>query len=550
MGIRITEDGVVNYENQPDINRELFPNLPEGGSPEQIAQAVNTWLEDAFISDIRMPLVWTQGNISDTTGIPGGTSVGAIRTDAFYDVTELDTIKAVYNNELYPATIVFTVFLYDSSETFLSKISKYAGTYDIDVSTASYVRFKVVRNDSVTELNPADGSNLVEIIYRGIPEYASKDYVDSKVDPVTEQVVEMSGLLEQKPIKTISLGWQAGKLSDSGTESGSTSTVSIRCVYAVPVGTDTLTLTVPDGYNADVHFYSWYVYTDSASHYSTIRKNQTGTVTINVPEGYNYVRLVLEKTNGADIPISDGSKVKLTYVDGDLGTASTDFVNFHPEYISLAMFQKIGVIGDSFASGTIYYGTTESVYALSWPQIMGRKIGAEVTNYSEGGLSTKDWLTDANHGLPALLADTVKQLYILALGINDNTQINAGTLALGTVDDITNDYTQNPESFYGNYGRIIGNIQAHAPNAKIVILSIARPTERNMDTHILAIANKCELPYIQLTDDEYFNSGLFFGSMVSNHPLAYGYSGMANAIQRLIENGIVKHTLYFADYKG
>ena len=27
MAIRITEDGVVNYENSPDINRKLFPNL-------------------------------------------------------------------------------------------------------------------------------------------------------------------------------------------------------------------------------------------------------------------------------------------------------------------------------------------------------------------------------------------------------------------------------------------------------------------------------------------------------------------------------------------
>ena len=42
MAIRITEDGVVIYENEPDIDRELFPNTPEGGgSPEQITQAVN-----------------------------------------------------------------------------------------------------------------------------------------------------------------------------------------------------------------------------------------------------------------------------------------------------------------------------------------------------------------------------------------------------------------------------------------------------------------------------------------------------------------------------
>lgn len=47
MAIRITEDGTVIYENEPDVNRELFPNLPGGyASPEQIVQAVDAWLED------------------------------------------------------------------------------------------------------------------------------------------------------------------------------------------------------------------------------------------------------------------------------------------------------------------------------------------------------------------------------------------------------------------------------------------------------------------------------------------------------------------------
>lgn len=47
MAVRITEDGTVVYENEPDVNRELFPNLPGGyASPEQITQAVDEWLEN------------------------------------------------------------------------------------------------------------------------------------------------------------------------------------------------------------------------------------------------------------------------------------------------------------------------------------------------------------------------------------------------------------------------------------------------------------------------------------------------------------------------
>lgn len=46
MAIRITEDGKVIYENEPNVERELFPNIQDNVSPEQITQAVNQWLED------------------------------------------------------------------------------------------------------------------------------------------------------------------------------------------------------------------------------------------------------------------------------------------------------------------------------------------------------------------------------------------------------------------------------------------------------------------------------------------------------------------------
>ena len=546
--------GVVDGHNLDEMAESIADNTANIGALQTDVADVKEELSDlqnefdnAFTQEVPFDLVWSQGNISDSTGQPSGTTVGAIRTDALYDVSEQTKINVVYNNGTYPSSIVLTVYLYDETQTFLSKVGKYAGTYEIDVSTASYVRFKVARNDSVTELSPSDGNTLVQATKREVAELASKPYVDMKVNPLIPVVENLSA---QKAIKTVSLAWQKGKLSDSGNESQSSSTTFIRNVYAIPITAESVTLTVPSGFKADVHFYSYYA-TSNSTHYATIKKNLTGTNTITVPTEYRYIRMVLTRSDGADISLSDGDLVILTYIDGDLGSASTSYVNSHPEYISLAMFEKIGVIGDSFASGTIYLnGGNTSEYNLSWPQVIGRKIGAEVANYTEGGLSTKDWLADANHGLPALLADSAKQLYILALGINDNTQINAGTLALGTLADITSDYTQNPESFYGNYGRIVGNIFNHAPKAKIVILSIARPTERQMDTHLIAIANKLGLPYIQLTDDPYFESGLFYGSMSGNHPLAYGYAGMANAIQRLLETGIANNTTYFADYTG
>lgn len=222
--------------------------------------------------------------------------------------------------------------------------------------------------------------------------------------------------------------------------------------------------------------------------------------------------------------------------------------------MNFSIFEKFGVIGDSFASGSLHHpddGGWTGNYQMSWPQILARKTGSVAINFTHGGRSTKTWLTDNTYGLPALLAAPAQQLYIIALGINDNTQIENGTLTLGTIADVNiPDYTQNPDTFFGCYGRIIGNIKDHAPYAKIVCLSVARLQERNMDQYIQQIAEKYGLPYIDLKTDPYFVSTIYYGSLVDSHPLTYGYAGMANAIERLIILDVLNNTTYWGTYYG
>jgi hypothetical protein len=225
------------------------------------------------------------------------------------------------------------------------------------------------------------------------------------------------------------------------------------------------------------------------------------------------------------------------------------------DFFTLSLFESVGILGDSYASGAMHHVENSEVvtvnYALSWGQILARKHGFVATNYTHGGRSTKTWLTDNDYGLPALLADTPKNLYIVNFGINDRTAINNGTLSMGTIADCTADYDNNPVSFYGCYGRIIGNIQNHAPNAKIIILSVARFDERaDMDSHIQEIAEHFGIPFIYLPDDDYFTSKYFYDSIFGNHPLSYGYAGMAEAIDRLITKYFTRNTDYLRSYYG
>ncbi len=242
----------------------------------------------------------------------------------------------------------------------------------------------------------------------------------------------------------------------------------------------------------------------------------------------------------------------LSHLVNGNGTEIDDIIK--TDYVSLSMFEKIGVIGDSYASGEIYVGGSGADhYNLSWGQNIARMCGVTCTNYSRGGLTTKTWLSNTTYGLAKLLADDPLQLYMICLGLNDYGQIGQGTYSLGTIDDVKQDYTQNPDTFYGNYGRILGNIKTHAPNAKIIMCTVTegQPNDfSTVNTAIVAIAEALELPLINLRDDSFFTSQFYRDTLVSNHPVAVGYSAYANGIMRLFAKCAIDNLNYFKDYVG
>lgn len=214
--------------------------------------------------------------------------------------------------------------------------------------------------------------------------------------------------------------------------------------------------------------------------------------------------------------------------------------------MSLSLFESFGVVGDSFASGELYYnGGYVDKKNISWGQILARKNGIICTNYSQGGLTTRSWL--GSQWQTNLLNDNPKDLYILALGINDVYSL--GINYLGTIDDIKTDYTQNPDTFYGNYGKIIAIIKNHAPNAKIVISTMAATNGDypSFNYAIRVIAWRFAISCIRQDIDPYFQSNFYKSKMVGSHPIGINYSGMANAIENMIKNEMVS-TNYFDNY--
>lgn len=207
------------------------------------------------------------------------------------------------------------------------------------------------------------------------------------------------------------------------------------------------------------------------------------------------------------------------------------------------MFYSIGAIGDSYTAGSALSsdgGTWQDVTDLSWIATMGKRAGIYWSNYGKGGATTKSYITDK---LPSVLSGQAKDLYFIALGINDSLQ----NLTVGTVADIKDDYTQNGESYYGWYGSIISQVQAHAPKAKIVLVKIWTNGTSKIpyDNAIDEIAEHFELPVINPFDDDFFNSSLYLDNMVSGHPTPMTYPCIGLAMERLFSRCVIENPDYF-----
>lgn len=211
----------------------------------------------------------------------------------------------------------------------------------------------------------------------------------------------------------------------------------------------------------------------------------------------------------------------------------------------ISMFSSIGVIGDSYASGELAFdGNYVDHYEISWGQILGRKNGIKVTNFSKGGLTTQTWLTN-EHGLSLLNSSDICDLYILALGINDYSR--GKEAYLGTTSDIS---TQS-DTFYGNYSKIINAIKSKAPGSKIIISTIAYKsdlTDKYNDA-IKKLATHFNIPVIDQQTEPFFSSDYYLNHMQGGHPTGPVYSGMAKAMQNLIEQSMSDNLSYFETFK-
>lgn len=286
------------------------------------------------------------------------------------------------------------------------------------------------------------------------------------------------------------------------------------------------------------------------------KNNTSGSIALTaIDENNDYTTITSGVASGQTVEFTANKDfIKLFYWSQQTGTLTvnrTNAVLYEWEHddensvvASVNMFRSIAAIGDSYTAGSTKNsgGSWVDYRDLSWIATMGKRSGTSWKNYGHGGSTTKTYQETTEFS--NALSDTACDLYFFALGQNDGNQ----GMTIGTVADIhDSDYTQNPDTFYGNYGRIIQQIKDHAPKARLVMIKnwVSGSTYTDYDAAIEGIAAHYNIPCISPFDDFFFNSALYTSYMEYGHPTTLGYSSMGLAMERLFSKCVMNNGAYF-----
>lgn len=205
----------------------------------------------------------------------------------------------------------------------------------------------------------------------------------------------------------------------------------------------------------------------------------------------------------------------------------------------LAQFKKFGVIGDSLSVGHFSNNSNRNLW-YSWPQSLARSLGNRAVNFGTSGDTVLTWWsTHASNGKNLLGSSGNKcQAYVVALGVNDQAYVS-----LGTIDDVKDDYSQNSDTFYGGYARILSYIHEVNPQAPIfcltdVWLNSTRSAQYDEAVRSIVADNRfknfCILVDMARDARSDFSVVKKEGYMMNDHNNAAGYSIGGKIVDRYI----------------
>jgi len=288
-------------------------------------------------------------------------------------------------------------------------------------------------------------------------------------------------------------------------------------------------------------------YDKSQKFISGYQYNNDLDVSLVVPNGATYVRFTVPTSSIDGLVISGESDIKPSMYKTEQRLKNVESVVdsiVEDNYEYCQIFHKIAGIGDSLMSGELAFWSEEEqknkfvdCYNYSWLSNLCKNIGAEAVHYSRGGQTTKTWLEQQ---LPKMKEETIlPSAYYIALGTNDSDESKLPQ-GLGTFDDCGTD----KETFYALYSKIIREVQAFNPHAKIFCCSLYYGNNDTITKFCNAIKEMSEkygcyyVDFINTYGQFYKNSSPFISV---GHFTSTGYVRVAREMQILTNEIISKN---------
>lgn len=209
--------------------------------------------------------------------------------------------------------------------------------------------------------------------------------------------------------------------------------------------------------------------------------------------------------------------------------------------LSSKIFMRVGVIGDSYASGWIKDNDHKNNPNYSWVKHMKQLTGNEWTNFGVSGSSTKSWVDGTLGQLPQVQTKGNKcQAYVIGLMINDQNQGMQTYVPLGTSSDIGT----NANSYYAYYYKLI-NALLSVNSSAIIFCNTCPRTDGDFPSYnqaVIDVVNYCQSEsksvYLVELRNYYWRNETYNNDALNGHYTAIGYEYMAEIFNKAFSDTI------------
>ena len=231
-------------------------------------------------------------------------------------------------------------------------------------------------------------------------------------------------------------------------------------------------------------------------------------------------------------------------------SSSSDDNTPQPNTSTCNIFKKVVCCGDSYTAGFIADadGVAHKINEdYAWPHYMSTLTGNDWYNCGCSGCNVLTWQVHSR-GLPAAKNLGKSQAYVIGLMINDVSVKNH--VELGTVADIGTD----KDTYYGGMSKIIRELNAISPDAKIFVNTCPRADESYFDYNqavrdiVETYKNKYPVHCIDLVEYmDLYESETLQADFWHGHYTAVGYEQFAEIYSVILSKYINEHISEFQD---